>query len=128
MYSIYYIINEYLDVKYKNEFYESKRGSDGLFHFVYKTTNNINGKYYIGVHNTRDLGDGYKGSGKILANAFKKYGKKYFSREIINFFDTSEEAFNFERDIVNQDLINDDNCYNVSVGGAGNSFHGIPLI
>lgn len=43
---------------------------------VYKTTNIINGKYYIGVHKTTNPNDSYLGSGKAIKEAIKKYGKK----------------------------------------------------
>ena len=114
-------------MKYKTDFYESKRGSDGLFHFLYKTTNNLNKKYYIGVHNTIDLGDGYKGSGDILRKAIKKYGVKNFSREILEFFDTDTQAYDKERIIVNSDLINDPMCYNSMIGGKGNLSKMLPV-
>ena len=108
-------------MKYKTPYYESKRGKDGLFHFLYKTTNILNNKFYIGVHTTDDLGDGYKGSGSTLNKAFKKYGKNNFNREILEFFETYEDAYNKERDVVNEELINNPNCYNNVIGGKGNS-------
>lgn len=40
---------------------------------IYKTTNLINGKIYIGQHYT-SADDGYLGSGKILNLAIDKYG------------------------------------------------------
>ena len=40
-----------------------------MFYTVYKITNKINGKYYIGKHQTKDLNDGYMGSGKLLKRA-----------------------------------------------------------
>ena len=36
------------------------------YKFIYKTTNNINGKIYIGQHITDRLSDGYKGSGIVI--------------------------------------------------------------
>lgn len=108
-------------MKYKTSYYESKRGKDGLFHFLYKTTNILNNKFYIGVHTTDDLGDGYKGSGEILKRAFKKYGKKNFTKEILEFFDTYEGAYNREREIVTEELVKNPNCYNSMLGGKGNS-------
>ena len=50
-------------------------GEDGSYHYIYLITNDINGKYYKGVHSTKDLNDGYLGSGTVLENAKQKYGK-----------------------------------------------------
>lgn len=114
-------------MKYKIPYFEELRGDDGLFHFVYKITNLINNKFYIGVHNTADLGDGYKGSGNILRKAFQKYGKKNFVREILSFHKTEKDAYEEEKRIVNEKLLNDENCYNVSIGGKGNSVGMCPV-
>lgn len=51
--------------------------------FIYKTSNLVNGKIYVGEHYT-SADDGYLGSGKIIKLAIKKYGKKCFIREIID--------------------------------------------
>lgn len=114
-------------MKWKTDYYESKRGDDGYFHFIYKVTNRVNGKYYIGVHNTTDLGDGYKGSGNILKEAYKKYGKKSFDFEIMEFFETAEESYNKESEIVNEDLVKDPMCYNVMLGGKGSKTGYLPM-
>jgi hypothetical protein len=53
------------------------------YYTIYKTTNLINGKIYIGKHETSDLNDTYMGSGKVLMNAIKKYGKDSFKKEIL---------------------------------------------
>lgn len=92
------------------------------YHFVYITTNIINNKKYIGVHNTNDINDGYIGSGKILQKAVEKYGKENFVREIIKFFDTKEEAFDFESFLVNEQIVNDEQYYNLVHGGKGGDF------
>lgn len=62
--------------------------------FVYKTTNLINGKIYIGQHTTENIDDGYLGSGVILQKAFKKYGKENFKREVLKMVDGSKEDLN----------------------------------
>mgnify|MGYP004532075931 CR=1 FL=1 len=90
------------------------------YHFTYKTTNLLNGKYYYGVHNTNDLNDGYLGSGKLLKVAIKKYGRQNFKREILEFFDSNEAAFLAESELVTREVINDRNTYNVTLGGYGN--------
>ena len=88
-----------------------------MYHYFYKITNKLNGKFYYGVHNTNNLNDGYSGSGKILKEAYKKYGIENFEKVIEKFFDTEEDAFGYEKEIVNEDLIKDPNCYNIQVGG-----------
>lgn len=88
-----------------------------MFHYFYKITNNLDGKFYFGVHNTENLGDGYSGSGKVLKSAYQKYGIENFTKEIIKFFDTEEEAFSYEREIVNEEMIKNPDCYNVQIGG-----------
>jgi len=93
------------------------------FNFVYKTKNLINGKIYIGVHSTNNLDDKYLGSGKILINAIKHYGKENFSREILKVFKTREEAYQFESKIVDYKFIKRDDTYNITEGGFGVRTH-----
>lgn len=92
--------------------------------FVYKTINLINGKIYVGVHEGA-LDDNYLGSGKAIKAAIKKYGVNNFSREIIKEFVNIEEAFEFESEIVNTDFVNDDNTYNLTLGGKGGWYYAI---
>lgn len=95
------------------------RGNLAKYHYFYKITNNINNHFYYGVHNTDDLEDGYMGSGTRLHYAYKKYGIENFTKEILKYFDTSEEAFEYEFNTVNEELVRDPNCYNIKCGGAG---------
>ena len=50
------------------------------YFILYKTTNLINGKSYIGIHKTNNLNDGYLGSGFAITEAIEKYGKDNFKR------------------------------------------------
>jgi adenine-specific DNA methylase len=86
-------------------------------YILYKTVNIINGRYYIGVSNTRKKY--YKGSGTALREAIRYYGPKNFKREIIATFETYEEAYKREAEIVNEDFVADPQTYNIKVGGKG---------
>lgn len=89
------------------------------YYFMYKTTNLVNGKIYIGVHSTNNIDDGYLGSGLAILNAISKYGKENFIREIIEYFDNMEDAYIKETEIVNIEFKNRKDTYNLSVGGIG---------
>ena len=89
------------------------------YYVIYKTKNNVNGKYYIGKHSTDDVDDHYLGSGLLLQEAIKKYGVKNFSKEILFYCDSKEELDRKEKEIVNQELVLDPNTYNIALGGQG---------
>jgi len=89
------------------------------YHFIYKTTNLLNGKYYVGMHSTCNLKDGYLGSGKKLRHSIRKYGKENFRLEILEFFDSRELLIEKETSLVNEDLLKDAMCMNLRVGGKG---------
>lgn len=90
-----------------------------MFHFLYKTTNKVNGKIYIGIHSTDCIEDGYIGSGTNLLAAKKKYGAGNFSREILEFCDTREQLLDLEKSVVTQDFVDRPDTYNCIVGGGG---------
>ena len=89
------------------------------YNYFYKITNNINQKFYYGVHRTTNLDDGYMGSGTLISKAIKKYGVENFSKEILKYFDTQEEAYLYESQFINDDLVKNRMCYNVKPGGEG---------
>ena len=96
-----------------------------MYYFVYKTTNIVNGKFYIGKHRCKDISkDNYLGSGATLKKAIRKYGKSSFVREILRVFETEDEALDYEAEIVTDELILNEMCYNETKGGRG-SFHHI---
>lgn len=56
---------------------------------IYKTTNRINGKIYIGQSIIND--PKYLGSGVAFTRSIKKYGKENFSKEILRFCKSQKE-------------------------------------
>lgn len=84
---------------------------------LYKITNLINGKMYIGQHTTSNLDDGYMGSGVALHNAFKKYGIENFRKEWIMFCEDSDELNYYERVFVDQNWMDRSDTYNLILGG-----------
>ena len=88
-------------------------------HYIYKTTCNVTGRYYVGMHSTSNLEDGYMGSGKILRYSIRKYGKENHTKEILEFYPTREELAKREREIVDKIFINEKLCMNLAIGGEG---------
>lgn len=49
----------------------------------------------------------------------EKYGRDAFKREIVQQFDTREEAFQYERELLTEDVLTNEFCLNLIQGGAG---------
>ncbi len=90
-----------------------------MYYTVYKTTNLINNKIYIGLHETENLNDGYLGSGILLKKAIKKYGYKNFNKEILFIFNNKQDMIKKEKELVNKAFVNRKDTYNMSKGGFG---------
>lgn len=104
---------------------------EGKF-IVYQTTNLINNKIYIGIHQTPNINvfDGYLGDGiyvfcpytyqhskTLLQSDVKHYGIKNFRRNIISICDNEFKALQIEGMIVNQSFLSRDDVYNQLIGG-----------
>ncbi|QIG70592.1 Seg-like homing endonuclease protein [Rhizobium phage RHph_I1_18] len=89
------------------------------FFFLYQTTNNVNGKIYVGKHKTSNLNDGYIGSGKLLKLAIAKYGIENFSFQILKMFDSENDLNVAEAEIVTEEFCTNPNTYNLCRGGGG---------
>jgi group I intron endonuclease len=88
-------------------------------YYIYITTNLINGKQYIGQHKGK-ADDAYLGSGTTLLKAIEKYGKNNFSKQIICYCQTREEADAMEKYIIAMlNAVEDNHFYNNSEGGSG---------
>jgi hypothetical protein len=85
---------------------------------VYKTVNKVNGKFYLGVHKTSDPNDEYLGSGTYIERAVPKYGRENFRKDILFLYDTQEEAWVKENELVELHR-KDPLCMNLRKGGSG---------
>jgi group I intron endonuclease len=87
---------------------------------IYKTTNLVNGKQYIGrdAHNNPN----YYGSGSLLKRAIRKYGKENFKKEILEWCENINHLIERERYWLEYyDAGNDSmfyNLHNLSLGGS----------
>jgi len=87
-----------------------------VYHIVYKTTNLLNDKFYIGVHKSTKLQDSYLGSGKWISRSIKKYGRDNFRRENLFIYFSSVEAYSKENELISIHL-KDPLCMNLKQGG-----------
>ncbi len=90
---------------------------------IYKITNLINNKVYIGQTRRQDF-KYYWGSGVLIDKAIKKYGKQNFKKEILLLCDNQNDANEAEIFYINEyDSVN--NGYNLHIGGSnGGWFRG----
>lgn len=111
-------------------------------YIVYKTINKINNYIYIGVHKTVDPTqfDGYIGCGVNIyksdtyekaktkfQQAVKEFGCKNFHREILSIFDSSDDAYDLERMLVNEEFLARNDVYNMILGGKTNIPEGVTV-
>ena len=95
-------------------------------HIVYCTTCSVTKKWYIGIHSTNDLNDGYLGSGKILKHSISKYGKDAHKRDILFICEDRESAKRLESTMVNNTVLKLPRCMNIVEGGYTNNFGDTP--
>jgi hypothetical protein len=95
------------------------RSDQRTYHFIYKTTCSITNRFYVGMHSTNDLEDGYLGSGTLLSRSIKKHGKENHSFQILEFLLDRKSLRNREAEIINEELLSDSLCMNLILGGQG---------
>lgn len=89
-----------------------------FYYLVYKITNLINNKIYIGIHRTKNKNDDYIGSGINIKRAIKKYGLENFKKEILFECKNAEEMAAKEAEIVTAEFLKRDDVYNLAKGGS----------
>lgn len=94
-----------------------------MIYYIYKITllkGSLSGKYYFGQHRTKNINDGYAGSGRIIKDYYKKYGKiegVTYIKKIINFYNSETELNKAEELIIGDKYVSDLLCINIRPGG-----------
>jgi group I intron endonuclease len=91
-----------------------------MYGYIYKTTNLLNNKIYIGQKRGCFDSD-YLGSGKILRLAIAKEGKENFEIKILVFAENVESLNELEKKYIKEyrNLLGRNNLYNIADGGDG---------
>jgi hypothetical protein len=92
---------------------------------IYKTTNKVTGRIYVGKEKNNN--PEYIGSGIILKQAIKKYGRENFSKDILQICKDKKEWLQAEKDWIKK-LNSRDRLigYNIALGGDGGKTTEIP--
>lgn len=91
-----------------------------MYGYIYKTTNLVNGKIYIGQKTSEIFIESYKGSGIILRKALDKYGEENFKVEILEECNSKDELDLAEKKWIKVLKATDDSTgYNIAEGGQG---------
>ena len=90
-----------------------------MFYYLYQITNLVNNKIYVGVHKTKDMNDGYMGSGKVIKRAMEKYGTGNFRKDILETFQDAKSMYAREKELVTEEFLEREDVYNLRRGGHG---------
>ena len=90
-----------------------------MLYTIYKVTNVINDKIYIGKHQTLNPNDNYYGSGVALKNSIKIHGKENFKKEVLFVFESEQEMNLKEKELITEEFVARTDTYNMGVGGEG---------
>lgn len=100
-----------------------KRADRKKFHLLYKTTCTVTGRYYVGMHSTDDLQDGYVGSGKRLRHSISKHGLENHKTEVLELCESRSQLRKREAELVDLERMKDPQCMNLKLGGEGGWDH-----
>jgi group I intron endonuclease len=94
------------------------------YNYLYKITNKLNNRYYIGVRrHYKKFDNSYYGSGTAIKNAVAKYGRDNFFVEVLSYYPDYESVLKAEKQILENHL-SDPLCYNLKAGGRGGAHYG----
>jgi hypothetical protein len=86
--------------------------------YVYLTTNNVNGKKYVGMTNGNNKD--YIGSGVLFKQALEKYGRENFTKQVLMECHSEDELREAEEFFIQElNAVADPSFYNLHEGGRG---------
>lgn len=86
-------------------------------YYVYKITNTVTQQFYIGVHKTANLNDGYMGSGVRIKQNIEEYGLDVFTKDILFSTNVKDEAYVKEKELITE--MRSQKMLNLHEGGCG---------
>ena len=90
-----------------------------MYGYIYLTTNQKNGRMYVGQHKGK-FDPEYLGSGLILRDAIKLYGKESFNVEVIHWAENKTQLNNLEVfEIKYRNAVVSSKYYNLAEGALG---------
>jgi len=92
-------------------------GEDNKYYVIYKILF-PDGKYYIGEHVTKNLKDGYAGSGSLLPGKYGKAVMTSVKKIYMLFLRNKEEMQEKEKAIIGENYRLDEKCLNLIPGGS----------
>lgn len=98
-----------------------------MYHYVYKITNLLDGRIYIGIHSTDNLEDKYMGSSIPLYKDIKKFGIENFKKEILEFCPNRDVLLNREKELVDDNFVKRKDTYNINLGGCTTTTGLVPV-
>lgn len=101
---------------------QTRQASRRKFHYVYKITCTVDNRWYIGIHSTDKLDDGYFGSGTDLAKSKRQYGLENHTMEILEFCESRDEIRKREAELITWMEVFDPDCMNKVPGGGSGSW------
>ena len=107
--------------KFKTEYILKEgafKGEKDRYYYLYKIEF-PNGKYYLGKHTTKNINDGYGGSGVLLPREYSRNDINLTNKIILKFLQNSDELDKEELKLIGDLYLNDDKCLNYRKGGSG---------
>ena len=104
---------------------KTRRADRRKFHYIYETICMKSHKFYIGMHSTDNLKDGYQGSGKRLWRSFRKHGKENHITKILEFLPDRQSLKAREKELINEELLGNQKFMNLALGGEGGLLHNL---